>query len=183
MSDLILLHQEMLSFILNALNLVEVPCLSLTNPSHPINILLFFLRTQILVKILVRFTLCHTYSSLCGLLCHLVLTPTCCCLPTQKKLDEVIFVAAYFLFTHMCFFIFFPPPLVCYSCLYDFRFSFMALLHTLRSVVKYMSPYAQLPVFAALLRQKICCFRFALNRVHCCKEFFYTVVPKNNSSS
>ena len=64
-----------------------------------------------LVKILVRFTLCHTYSSLCGLLCHLVLTPTCCCLPTQKKLDEVIFVAAYFLFTHMCFFIFFSTAI------------------------------------------------------------------------
>ena len=29
----------MLPFILNALNLVEVPCLSLMNPSHPINVL------------------------------------------------------------------------------------------------------------------------------------------------
>ena len=67
MSDLILLHQEMLPFILNALNLVEVPCLSLTNPSHPINVLLSFLRTQMLVKILVRSTLCYTYSSLCSL--------------------------------------------------------------------------------------------------------------------
>ena len=38
MSDLILLHQEMLPFILNALKLVEVPCLSLMNPSHPINV-------------------------------------------------------------------------------------------------------------------------------------------------
>jgi len=38
---------------------------SLTNPSHPINVLLSFLRTQMLVKILVRSTLCHTYSSLC----------------------------------------------------------------------------------------------------------------------
>ena len=30
----------------------------------------------------------------------------------------------------------------------------MALLQTLRSVAKYMSPYVQFPVFAALLRQK-----------------------------
>ena len=67
MSDLILLHQEMLSFVLNALNLVEVPCLSLMSPSNPINVL-SFLRTQMLVKILVRSTICHTYSSLCGLL-------------------------------------------------------------------------------------------------------------------
>ena len=73
MSDLILIHQEMLSFILNALNLVEVACLSLTNPSHPINVLLSFLCTQMLVKILVRSTLCHTYSSLYSLLCLLVL--------------------------------------------------------------------------------------------------------------
>ena len=73
MSDLILLHQEMLPFILNALNLVEIPSLSLTNSSHPINVLLSFLRTQILVKISLRSTLCHTYSSLCSLLCHLVL--------------------------------------------------------------------------------------------------------------
>ena len=73
MSDLIILHQEMLTFILNALNLVEVPCLSLTNTSHPINVILSFLRTQILIKILVRSTLCHIYRSLCSLLCHLLL--------------------------------------------------------------------------------------------------------------
>ena len=45
MSDLILLHQEMLPFILNVLNLVEVPYLSLKNPNHPINVILSLLRT------------------------------------------------------------------------------------------------------------------------------------------
>jgi hypothetical protein len=38
-----LLHQKVHRFILNALNLVEVPCLPLTNPSHPIYVLLSFL--------------------------------------------------------------------------------------------------------------------------------------------
>jgi hypothetical protein len=69
MSNLILLNQEVLWFILNALNLVEVPCLPLTNPSHPIYVLLSFLRTQTLVKILVCPTICHTYRSFCDLLC------------------------------------------------------------------------------------------------------------------
>ena len=73
MPDLILLHQEMPPFILNVLNLVEVPGLSLTNPSHPINVIISFLRIQMLVKILVRSIICHTYSSLCSLLCHLIL--------------------------------------------------------------------------------------------------------------
>jgi hypothetical protein len=36
MFDLILFHQQVICFILNVLTLVEVPCLSLTDPSHPI---------------------------------------------------------------------------------------------------------------------------------------------------
>ena len=43
MSDLILLHQELLHLILYALDLVEVPCLPIASPSHPINIILSFL--------------------------------------------------------------------------------------------------------------------------------------------
>lgn len=71
MSDLIL-HQEMLRFIFNTLNLVEVPCLPLTEPNQSIYVL-SFICTQTLVKILVHATLCHTYNSLCGLLCYIVL--------------------------------------------------------------------------------------------------------------
>jgi hypothetical protein len=44
MSDLILLHQEVFYFILDALNLVEVPCLPLVNISHPIYVLLSLLK-------------------------------------------------------------------------------------------------------------------------------------------
>jgi hypothetical protein len=32
-----------------------------------------FLRTQVLVKVFIRSTFCHTYNSLCSLLCYLVL--------------------------------------------------------------------------------------------------------------
>jgi hypothetical protein len=59
-SDLILLHQEMICFILNALNLVEVPCLPIADPSHLIYVLPSFLRAQTSVKFLVCPTLCHT---------------------------------------------------------------------------------------------------------------------------
>jgi hypothetical protein len=45
MSGLIL-HQNVLNFILNALNLIEVPCLPLTNYIHHIYVLLSFLRNQ-----------------------------------------------------------------------------------------------------------------------------------------
>jgi hypothetical protein len=38
MPDPIVLHREVLSFILNILNLVEVLCLSLIDPSHHIYI-------------------------------------------------------------------------------------------------------------------------------------------------
>jgi hypothetical protein len=55
------------------LKLIEVPCLPLTDPSHPIYVTLSLLHTQVLVKILVRPILCHTYSLLCGLLCYLIL--------------------------------------------------------------------------------------------------------------
>jgi hypothetical protein len=44
MSDLIRLHQDVLCFILNALNLVEVPCLPLMDPNHPMYVI-SFLRT------------------------------------------------------------------------------------------------------------------------------------------
>ena len=40
MSDLILLYQKLFPLILYALDLVEVPCLSIASPSHPINVLL-----------------------------------------------------------------------------------------------------------------------------------------------
>ena len=73
MSDLILLHREMLSVILNTLNLVEVSCLSLTNPSHPINVLLSFLRTQMLIKILYALPFPTLTARLAVILCHLVL--------------------------------------------------------------------------------------------------------------
>lgn len=59
----------------------------------------------------------------------------------------------------------------------------MALLHTLRSVAKYMSPYAQLPVFAALLRQKNMLFSICTEQGTLLQGIFYAVVPKNNSSS
>jgi hypothetical protein len=61
MFDLIFLHQEVLCFIFNALNLVEVPCLPFTNPSHPIYVLLSFLCTQASAKIFIIITLRHTY--------------------------------------------------------------------------------------------------------------------------
>ena len=60
MSDLILLHQELLPLILYALDLVEVPCLPIASPSHPINVLLSFLRTQTSVKVLIGPLLCLT---------------------------------------------------------------------------------------------------------------------------
>jgi hypothetical protein len=41
MTNLILLHQVVCHSILNALNLVKVPCLPLTIRSHPIYVLLF----------------------------------------------------------------------------------------------------------------------------------------------
>jgi hypothetical protein len=49
MIDLILLHQEVLCFFLNTFNLVEVPCLPLTDTIHPIYVFLF-LCTQKLVN-------------------------------------------------------------------------------------------------------------------------------------
>ena len=73
MSDLILLHQELLPLIIYALDLVEVLCLPIMSPSHPINVLLFFLCTQTLVKVLIGLPLCLTHRSFCSLLCHLVL--------------------------------------------------------------------------------------------------------------
>lgn len=48
----------------------------------------------------------------------------------KKELDEGIFVAAYSLFTSLCFFIF-SSPLVRYSFLFNFRLSCMVLLHSL----------------------------------------------------
>jgi hypothetical protein len=63
----------MLNSILNALNLVEICYLPLTDLSHSIYVLLSFLRTQMLVKILIRSNLCHAYSSLCSLLCYIIL--------------------------------------------------------------------------------------------------------------
>jgi hypothetical protein len=73
MTDLIILHQDILCFILNALNLVEVSCIPLTNPSHPIYVFFSFVRTEALVKILIRLTLFYTYNSFYSLLCYLVL--------------------------------------------------------------------------------------------------------------
>jgi hypothetical protein len=49
-------------FILNAFNLVEVPCLPLMDPSHPIYVLVSFLGTQKLVKIIIFPTLFCTYN-------------------------------------------------------------------------------------------------------------------------
>jgi hypothetical protein len=66
MSDLIFLHQEVFHFILNAFKLVEVSCLSLTNPSHPTYALLSFLRTETLEILVRRPTICYIYSSLCS---------------------------------------------------------------------------------------------------------------------
>jgi hypothetical protein len=59
MFDLIPLHQEVLCFMLNTLNLIEVPSISLMNPSHPIHVLLPFLSTQMLVTILICLNLCY----------------------------------------------------------------------------------------------------------------------------
>ena len=73
MCDLILFHQEVLHFILNAPNLAEVPYLPLTDPSSHIYVILSFLHTQTLVKVIVRPTLCHTYDTLFCLLWYLVL--------------------------------------------------------------------------------------------------------------
>jgi hypothetical protein len=50
----------MICFILNALNLVEVPCLPIADPSHLIYVLPSFLRAQTSVKFLICPTLCHT---------------------------------------------------------------------------------------------------------------------------
>jgi|SRR5690348_6815627 hypothetical protein len=72
MSNHILLHQEILCSILNALNLIEVHYLSHMDPSHQIYFLLSFLCTQTLVKILDALSFA-TYCSLCGLLSYLIL--------------------------------------------------------------------------------------------------------------
>lgn len=60
MSNFILFTNRCLISSLNALILVKVPCLPLTDPSHPIYVFLSFLRTQILLKILV----CPTVATL-----------------------------------------------------------------------------------------------------------------------
>jgi hypothetical protein len=73
MSDFILLHQEVLYFILDALNLVVVPFISLIDNSHPIYVLLYFLCTKTMAKILVHSTICHTCTLFCSLLCYLAL--------------------------------------------------------------------------------------------------------------
>ena len=78
MSDLILLHQELLPLIFYALDLVEVPCLPIVSPSHPINIILSFLRTQTLIKVLIGPPLCLTHRSFYSLLCYLVLLYIVC---------------------------------------------------------------------------------------------------------
>jgi hypothetical protein len=60
MSNFILFTNRCLISSLNALILVKVPCLPLTDPSHPIYVFLSFLRTQMLLKILV----CPTVATL-----------------------------------------------------------------------------------------------------------------------
>jgi hypothetical protein len=71
MFDLILLHQEVLRFIRNALNLVELHCLPLTRLAIPYVPLLYsnFDKDPCTVCLI----LCRTYILLCGLLCYLVL--------------------------------------------------------------------------------------------------------------
>ena len=78
MSDRILLHQELLHLILYILDLVEVPCLPIASPSHPINIILSFIHTQTSVKVLIGQPLCLTHRLFCSLLCHLVLLYVVC---------------------------------------------------------------------------------------------------------
>jgi hypothetical protein len=98
MFDLIFLHQEVLCFILNVLNLVQVPCLPLTNSSHLSYICASLLRTQTLVKIRI-----HTYSSLCSLLCYHVLLYV-----VYTPVMVQIFVPFFLLNSHLDFLI--PPP-------------------------------------------------------------------------
>lgn len=55
------------------------------------NVLPSFLRTQIVVKVLVLPTLCYTYSLLCGFLCYLVFSMLSTFLAWYKRLQHSFF--------------------------------------------------------------------------------------------
>ena len=101
MSDLILLHQELLPLIIYALDLVDVPCFPITIYSHSINVILFFLRTQTSVKVLIGLPLCPSHRSFCSLLCHLLLYVVC----TPVMIQALITL----LFLNSLLHIFIPP--------------------------------------------------------------------------
>ena len=103
MFDLILLHRELLPLILDALDLVEVPRLSITSPRHPIDVLLSFLRIQALIKTLVSPPLRLSHRSFCSLLCHLVLLYVVC---TPVLIQALI---AFLLFLNSLLHLFVPP--------------------------------------------------------------------------
>ena len=106
MSDLILLHQELLPLIIYALDLIKVPCFPIASPSYPINVILSFLRTQPLVNVLIGSPLCLTHRSFCSLLCHLVLLYVVC---TPVMIEALI---ALLLFLNSLLHIFIPPTSV-----------------------------------------------------------------------
>jgi hypothetical protein len=60
-------------FILDAFDLVDIPCLPFTNLGHPIDILFSLLCVQPLIKVVIGFTPGFTNRSLCRLLRYPVL--------------------------------------------------------------------------------------------------------------
>lgn len=102
MSDLILLHQERLCFILNAISLIEVPCISPMDPIHFIYALLSFIRTQTLIKISCTLPIATlTSHSLGGLLCYHVLLRFLIPPPSIFSFSSALFGCSTYLWGHL----------------------------------------------------------------------------------